>query len=73
MVSFSKPNEQLPRYLQVLNDCGLEEFYIPWISEHFEDGRLWRAVPNRKWYTAKTTKNNEEVVLFHKLMPRAKH
>lgn len=72
MVSFSKPAEQLPRYLQVMNDCGLQEFLIPWISEHFEDGRLWRAVPNRKWYTAKTTTNNEEVVLFHRIISRAK-
>lgn len=73
MVSFSKPKEHLPRYLQVMEYCGLQEFFIPWISDYFEDGRLWRAVPNRKWYTAKTTMNNEEVVLFHKLMPRQKN
>lgn len=73
MVSFSKPKEYLPRYLQVLSDCGLQEFFIPRASDCFEDGRLWRAVPNRKWYTAKTTNNNEEVVLFHKLMPMTKN
>lgn len=66
MISFAEPKEHLPRYLEVMKDCGLQELFIPRISEHFEDGRLWRSVPNRKWYTAKTTTVNDEVVLFHK-------
>lgn len=73
MISFSRPIEQLPRYLQVMTDCGFREFFIPGISELFKDNRLWRAIPNRKWYTTNTVKSNSEVVLFHRLTSCKNH
>lgn len=70
MVSFQNPQEQLPRYLGVMEECGFNEFYISGSEKIFKDDRLWREVPNRKWYTAKTKSSAIEVVLFHKLIKK---
>lgn len=68
MVAFSHPPSQLPHYLAMMNQAGFEEFKFGKQSES-ADGRLWRVVPNRKWYA--TRKGNigasNEVVLFHRL------
>lgn len=71
VVAFSSPEWQLPRYLSVADDAGLEEFSV----EHdvrTSDGRLWRSVPNRKWHANKRgrTSGSQEVVLFHRLKRR---
>lgn len=66
MVSFSEPDWQLPRYLEVMERCGLREEQ-PWSIEA-DDGRLWRDVPNRKWYANYRNKmsSSREVVLVHR-------
>ncbi len=67
MVAFSDPEWQLPRYLEVMESCGLRESY-PWILNDNGDGRLWRDVPNRKWYAQQKAcaPGSREVVLIHR-------
>lgn len=64
MVAFSDPVWQLPRYLEVLEEAGLAEMHID------ADGtpRIWRDVPNRKWYAERQERRDgsREVVLFHR-------
>lgn len=66
MVAFSDPEWQLPRYLEVMEDCGLVE-NRPWGLKD-GDGRLWREVPNRKWHAHQKSHSPgaQEVVLVHK-------
>ena len=66
LVAFSDASTQLPKYLQVMRRCGLVEDR-PWsISQG--DGRLWRQVPNRRWYTRQQPSfpGAREVVLIHR-------
>ena len=66
LVAFSDASAQLPKYLQVMRRCGLVE-HLPWSFSH-GDGRLWRRVPNRRWYTRQQTSSPgaREVVLVHR-------
>jgi hypothetical protein len=67
MVAFSEPSWQLRSYLKVMEDCGLAEVKHPQLANH-ADGRVWRSVPNRRWYADKggATGGSKEVVLFHR-------
>lgn len=66
MVAFHEPEWQLPRYLAAMTEAGLREVLLPKLKGE-GDGRLWRSVPGRRWYSAQrgTTPGSEEVVLFH--------
>lgn len=68
MVAFSEVEWQLPKYLEVMESCGLTEI-LPW-EDTFddEDGRLWRNVPNRRWHAQQKKKSPgaREVVLLHR-------
>lgn len=66
MVAFSERDWQLPEYLRVMQECGLEEV-IPWDA----DERLWRDVPNRRWHASQKTRAEgaKEVVLVHRKRP----
>jgi hypothetical protein len=69
MVGFSNPSWQLPKYLRTLQQAGLTEIKFTDLANS-KDGRLWRRVPNRKWFAAyqQTAESTaREVVLFHKL------
>jgi hypothetical protein len=68
MVAFSEPEWQLPSYLEVMKDSGFKEMTFSQLANR-RDGRVWRLVPNRKWYADKMgcTAGSKEVVLFHKL------
>jgi DNA modification methylase len=68
MVSFSDTSSQLERYLEVMEEVGFSE-YIQTHTSASKDGRLWREVPNRKWYASLkgSISSNKEVVLIHKL------
>ena len=68
MVGFSKPEVQLPRYLKTMESSGFTERILGQINDSL-DGRLWRSVPNRKWYAenSRSSGSSKEVVLFHKL------
>jgi hypothetical protein len=67
MVAFSEPQWQLPRYLEAMKEAGLTESLLPQLKGQ-GDGRLWRSVPGRRWYSAQrgTTPGSDEVVLFHR-------
>lgn len=66
MVAFSEPRQQLPRYLEIMNSCGLHELR-PWNLDGDSDGRLWRKVPHRKWHAQQRERapGSHEVVLIH--------
>ncbi len=67
VVAFSEPSWQLPRYLSIADEVGLSECFLPQL-DGVADGRLWRTVPNRKWYADQRgdTNGSQEVVLFHR-------
>lgn len=71
VVGFSSPRRQLPKYLEVMNDVGLEEL-VPIQSGHRKPRRVWRRVPSRRWYTGQQLGRSSarEVVLFHRLTSR---
>jgi DNA methylase len=68
VVAFSRPETQLARYNAAAEAAGLEEVRLPALASE-GDGRLWREVPNRKWYTGQraATSASNEVVLFYRL------
>jgi hypothetical protein len=67
MVAFSEPRWQLPRYLDTMEDAGLTECFLP-VLKGQRDGRLWRSVPGRRWYSDQRgeTPGSNEVVLLHR-------
>ena len=67
MVAFSDPSWQVPEYLDALADAGLKEVFYPQLA-NADDGRVWRTVPNRKWYADQRGEiaASNEVVLFHR-------
>ena len=68
MVAFGDPTWQLPLYLEMMERAGFGEQFLPKLANG-PDGRVWRSVPNRKWYADKhgNTGGSKEVVLFHKI------
>lgn len=69
VVAFSNPEWQLPRYLSVADDAGFVEHFLARGKSATRGRRLWRSVPNRKWYASQKgeTGGSQEVVLFHRL------
>lgn len=66
MVAFSDPSWQLEKYLETMEAAGLQETFLPSLADK-HDGRLWRSVPRRRWYSDQRgeTPGSQEVVLFH--------
>ncbi len=64
MVAFSQPEWQLPKYLEAMQNAGLAE-----IDHWDKQDRLWRDVPNRKWYAQMqpNQSSSKELVLVHRL------
>lgn len=67
MVAFSEPTWQLERYLETMEEAGLTEVFLPMLRRE-RDGRLWRKVPGRRWYSDQRgeTPGTNEVVLIHR-------
>ncbi|MGI8785481.1 MAG: hypothetical protein ACR2L2_17755 [Acidobacteriota bacterium] len=67
MVAFSDASWQLPKYLETMRSAGLAELRMPQLANS-KDGRLWRTVPNRRWYADQRGPGgaSREVVLFHR-------
>jgi hypothetical protein len=65
MLAFSDAEAQLPRYLAAMERAGFAEFDTLAITG---DSRVWRNVPNRKWYCHNGRQHDsaKEVVLFHR-------
>ena len=72
MVAFSEPRWQLKRYLETMKEAGLVEIFLP-VLKGKADGRLWRSVPGRRWYSDQrgTTPGSQEVVLIHRKVEAA--
>ena len=70
MLAFGEPTWQLPKYLETMERAGLTEVKLLSLAGE-RDGRLWRSVPNRKWYSDQrgTTPGSQEVVLLHRKRP----
>lgn len=68
IVAYSKPASQLPRYVEAAAAAGLQELRLSLLRDE-GDGRLWRSVPNRKWYNGQrpATHASKEVLLFFRL------
>jgi len=68
VVAFTQPEWQLQRYLDTLAEAGWREFTLGALDGE-GDGRLWRTVPNRRWYADQrgATSSAREVVLLHRL------
>jgi hypothetical protein len=68
MVAFSDPSWQLPKYISIMDKAGFSEIRLPGVPDT-SDGRVWRSVPNRKWYASQRgmTASSNEVVLFHRV------
>jgi hypothetical protein len=67
MVGFRDPAVDLPRYLQTMVEAGFTEIVLPELAN--DAGRLWREVPNRRWWVQDGTKGvhtAREVVLVHR-------
>jgi DNA modification methylase len=60
MVAFNRPAEQLPRYLENMEEAGFAEECV--------GNRIWRQVPGRKWHARQKGRTNgsKEVVLVHR-------
>jgi len=67
MIAFSERSWQLPRYLKTMEEAGLQEMFLPMLKGK-RDGRLWRSVPGRRWYSDQRgeTPGSQEVVLIHR-------
>jgi hypothetical protein len=50
-----------------MKEAGLTEMFLPALKGQ-KDGRLWRAVPSRRWYSDQrgATPASNEVVLIHR-------
>jgi hypothetical protein len=66
MLAFSEASWQLPQYLECMENAGLTEVFLPTLRGQ-ADGRLWRSVPGRRWYSNQRgdTPASKEVVLLH--------
>jgi hypothetical protein len=67
MLAFSEADWQLPRFLDAMEEAGLTEVFLPSLKGE-ADGRLWRSVPGRRWYSDQrgATPGSKEVVLLHR-------
>ena len=63
MVAFFDRSRQLRPFLESMSAAGFKE--VRNLTSHF-DRRIWRDVPNRKWFnSANKRRACQEVVLFH--------
>jgi DNA modification methylase len=67
LVAFSNPAWQLPMYLKRMEEAGFRELKIHCGKTYLSHGRVWRAVPGRKWYVkGKENSASKEVLLIHR-------
>lgn len=67
VVGFSEPQTQVARYLETMKAAGFREVVFGRCATA-DDGRLWRDVPGRRWWTkGRAEATAREVVLFHRV------
>lgn len=66
MIGFSDYNHQLPRYLDAMTAAGFREVTLKELTGIYAE-RVWRDVPNRKWYAELKGRisASKEIALFH--------
>jgi DNA modification methylase len=66
LVAFSDPSWQLPKYLRSMTVAGFQEVFL--CKEHSNRNRIWRHVPNRRWYAMaqRTHCASREILLVHR-------
>lgn len=66
LVGFSNHKKFLGKYLEMMTTAGYEE--VPITTDKLNRiQRIWRSVPNRKWYVAsKNHSSSKEVLLVHR-------
>jgi len=66
LIAFSNPDTQLKRYLEIMESAGFSEVQF---NTNGIYKRLWRIVPNRKWYAdlKGKTSGSKELLLIHRL------
>jgi hypothetical protein len=64
LVSFGNSNAHLPRFLDAMEKAGYQEIQLSWDAAK----RLRRRVPNRKWYTNFSVRDDpgSEILMIHK-------
>lgn len=67
LVGFADPQSYLPKYLATMEEAGFEEVALDYNAAG-NIKRLWRNVPNRKWYADAKGRafSSREVVLVHR-------
>jgi DNA methylase len=65
LVAFADAQSQLPLYLRAMQDAGYRETML---SPADRQSRIWRKVPNRKWYSRMRENQDaaREVLLLHR-------
>ncbi|MCY3955404.1 MAG: DNA methyltransferase [Nitrospira sp.] len=68
LVAFNDPETQLRRYLDALKAASLEEVSLSLATGRSVAKRIWREVPNRKWYATSKglIRSAREVLLIHR-------
>jgi hypothetical protein len=72
VVGFGDITDQLSRYLATMSRAGFREVQFAPLLATADDGRLWRDVPGRRWWTKAGNRSTvakhtaREVVLIHK-------
>jgi DNA modification methylase len=68
LVAFSRPESQLPAYLQRMEEAGFVELKPICDDDYLINGRIWRQVPGRKWYAKNRGEipASKEVMLLHR-------
>lgn len=66
LVAFNHIDTQIDLFLDAMSTAGFREVKA-YQSVKSSDGRMWRSVPHRKWYTSigNTSHSSHEVVLIH--------
>jgi hypothetical protein len=66
LVACAHPETQMSAYLETMKDVGLEEVELGEFAN--PANRIWRTVPNRKWYadTKGKLSASKEVLLIHR-------
>jgi hypothetical protein len=64
LVSFGNSNAHLPRFLDAMEKAGYQEIQLSWDAAK----RLRRRVPNRKWYTNFSVRDDpgSEILMIHR-------
>ena len=76
LVAFSNAADQLPRFLEAMEEAGFTEVKPEGAVHNQKPGRVTRRVPLRKWYASlqgKTSSTKEHLIVHRKTRQRRIH